>query len=88
MSDFIKDPDAVLDYSVDWTAWLDTDTISSSGWSSPEGLTVVDTTFVATSATVWLSGGTVGHRYRITNHIVTAAGRENDRTISIRVQEE
>jgi hypothetical protein len=88
MSDFIKDPDAVLDYSVDWAAWLDTDTIATSVWSSPEGMTVVDTTNVATSATVWLSGGTVGMRYRITNHIVTAAGRENDRTISIRVQEQ
>jgi hypothetical protein len=87
MADFLKDPDAVNDFTVDWSAWLDTDTIATSVWSSPEGMTVDLATNTATSATIWLSGGTIGLRYRVTNHITTTAGREDDRTLSIRVQE-
>src|SRR5207237_8913736 len=32
-----KDPNADLDYQFDWTAWLGTDTISTSTWSAPIG---------------------------------------------------
>ena len=34
---FTKDPDAVLDYSVDWSLWLAGDTISSSEWLLDDG---------------------------------------------------
>lgn len=88
---FIKDPDAKKDYAVDWSDWLDEDTISTSTWEADDdGITVEDDPAPAntgTVTTVWLSGGTVGERYEITNHIVTSAGREDDRTIEIRVQE-
>jgi len=33
MTTFIKDPDAVLDYSVDWSKWLAGDQIQTSAWS-------------------------------------------------------
>ena len=81
-----KDPDSVLDYSIDWSAWLDTDAISVSTWSvSPAGgstaLDVDSDSATTTVATVWLSGGDVGQDYIVTNHITTAAGREDDRSI-------
>lgn len=79
-----KDVDAVLDYTVDWSAWLDGDTISTSTWEADDGITIDSDTNTATTATVWLSGGTLGATYRITNHIVTAAGREDDRTITVK----
>jgi len=41
----------------------------------------------ATSATVWLSGGTAGQSYIVTNRITTAAGRTEDRSFTIRVEE-
>ena len=35
-----KDPDAVLDYGFDWSAWLEAgDTIVTSEWIVPEGIT-------------------------------------------------
>ena len=34
---FTKDPDAVLDYSVDWSLWLAGDEISTSEWLLEEG---------------------------------------------------
>jgi len=48
-------------------------------------LTKDSDTSTTTTATIWLSGGTSGVTYRIVNHIVTAAGREDDRSIYIRV---
>ncbi len=84
---FIHDPDAVLDYEIDWSAWLGTDTISSSTWTVPSGLTEDSSTNTTTTATIWLSGGTEGTRYEVVNHIVTAGGREEDRTIQIVVRE-
>lgn len=84
---FTKDPDAVLDYVNDWSAWLVDDTISSSQWIAPTGITVDSDSFTDTTATVWLSGGTVGTFYSVVNRIVTAAGRTEDRTLHFRVKE-
>jgi hypothetical protein len=96
---FDKDSNARLDYKFDWAAktngsgdddWLkDGDTISTFTVTADDGITVDDATLTNanTSVTVWLTGGTVGESYDVTNHIVTAAGREDDRTIRIYVRE-
>lgn len=89
---YTKDPDAVLDYLVDWSAWLPTgDTITASTFtvnSEDDGAIVVDDTlFDSTTTTVWLSGGVAGEKYTVTNHITTADGREDDRSITISVKE-
>jgi len=86
---FTKDPQAVLDYAIDWTKWLDEvgDSIETSTWIVPTGLTKVTETNTSKLATVWLSGGTVGENYTVTNRITTAAGRTDDRSITIRVRE-
>ena len=84
---FIKDPNAVLDYTVDWSEWLDGDTISTSSWTVATGLTKASDSKTSTAATAWLSGGTVGVTYEATNRIVTAGGRTEDRTIYIMVME-
>ena len=84
----IKDPDAVLDYGLDWSNWLASgETISSSSWVVETGLTKDSSSNTTTTATVWLSGGTAGRTYRITNSIVTSTGREDDRSILIKVIE-
>ncbi len=84
---FIKDPDAVLDYTVNWETWLDGDTIAASSWTVPSGLTEDSDTFGDSTATVWLSSGTAGKNYNIVNHITTAAGREEDKTLVILCRE-
>lgn len=86
-SAFLKDPDAVLDYQIDWSNWLDDDTISTSSWTVPTGITRDSDTNDTTTATIWLSGGTAGTSYSVVNHIVTADGREEDRTITIKCME-
>lgn len=83
----LHDPDAVLDYGVNWADWLDGDTLSSVVWTVPSGFTLESQTQTDTVATVWLSGGTAGTRVTVTCHVVTAAGREDDRSFDLVVQE-
>lgn len=92
---FLHDPDARLDYRFDWRAltngygtsnWLATgETIVDTTVTADAGLTVDSSSVVSddTAVVVWLSGGAVGGRYYVTCHIVTSAGREDDRTITI-----
>ncbi len=92
-----KDPNAVLDYGLDWSEDLaDGDTISASAWTvtSPADPTlVVGSTglFVpshtSTTTTVWLSGGTAGVTYKVTNHVTTAESRQDDRTLTVKCKE-
>ena len=37
--DFNKDPNTLKDYTIDWTLWLNGDTIATSSWSVPAGIT-------------------------------------------------
>lgn len=83
----LKDPAAVIDYLRDWSEWLGEDTILTSTWIAPAGITVEDDTHTTTTATVWLSGGDVGLSYEVTNRVTTAGGRTDDRTMTIVVRE-
>lgn len=82
---YVKDPQAVLDYKIDWTAWMPVNDkiVESSYESSDSELVVDDSLFDDFTTTVWLSGGVAGERYTVTNHIVTEDGREDDRSIVI-----
>jgi hypothetical protein len=80
-----KHPVSELDYQFDWSEWLDTDTITSSDWDVPTGLTLADETYNTTTATVWLSGGTNGTTYQVVNTIVTADGRTESKALTVQV---
>ena len=84
---FAKDPNAILDYSVDWSRWPAGDEIATSEWIVPVGLAKASDTNTTTKATVWLSGGAAGQSYAVTNRITTTGGRTEDRTMTIRVEE-
>ena len=85
---FTKDPDAVLDWHFDWSNWLDVaETISTSTFIVTPGITVNSSSNTNANSTVWLSGGRPGQIYNVTNRITTSAGRTDDRSIVIRVQD-
>lgn len=90
MKQFIKDPDAVLDYKMDWTAWLgETDIIVASSWKVDSNEIVVNSdSFTDTDTTVWLSGGLNRKKYLITNSIETDDGRKDDRSFLIKCLEQ
>ena len=91
MDKFNKDPQAVLDYKIIWSTFLGTDTIQTSSWSldsgNPDSALVIDSDENDdTESVVWLSGGTLGSTYIVTNHIVSVGGRENDCSIKIKIK--
>jgi hypothetical protein len=93
MSYLLKDPGAVLDYTVDWGAsyLAPGELLASSEWSvapdEPGGVTVVGSDFDATTSTVKAGGGIAGHVYSLANRITTGAGRVDERSIVVRVEE-
>lgn len=85
----LKDPNATLDYSIDWEDWLVSgDSISSSTWyvSGSDSLLLVSASgSTSTTTTVWLDGGTSSYVYNVTNRITSACGRTDDRTIRVTI---
>lgn len=89
---FEKRPAEVKDYTVDWSRHLLVngadagDTISVSAWSAETGIVIDDDSSTTTTATAWLSGGTEGVHYTVTNTVSTAQGRVFERSIVIQVK--
>jgi hypothetical protein len=84
MAAIVKDPNANLDYGVDWSDWLGEDeTIVTSTWVVPEGLTQGAAGFEGGRTVVWLTGGTDGQSYAVVNRITTSQDRTDDRSIPI-----
>ena len=92
MTLLLKDPDAVLDYSIDWGAeYLSAgDLIAQSAWSvfpnEPGGIAVVGSDFDASTSTVKAAGGLTGHIYKLINQVVLESGRIDNRSIVLRVE--
>jgi hypothetical protein len=111
INEFVKDPDSVEPFHIVWcsldntndgsssdTGELQGETISSSSWTVPTGITkdsdnklsvtIQGITYVAnTVATIWLSGGTAGQDYALVNQIETSGNRTLDHTILIKVRD-
>ena len=66
-----------------WLTRNDGDSLTASTWMCDAGITIQSSTFTDTLTTVWLSGGTAGQDYTVTNHVTTAQGRQMDRSIRI-----
>jgi hypothetical protein len=92
----IKDPDEVLDYTINWSDVLDAsnpvDSIVTSTWAVDEfsngaDLNIDSETETNPYTTVWLSGGgRLNSIHKVVNHITTAGGRQYERTIKIWIQ--
>jgi len=85
----IKDPQATLDYSFDWTAWLAgvADVISGVSYAFSGGLVKVFESRLEGVATVVVSGGSIGSDASITCTVTTAGGRVDQRTLMINIQD-
>jgi hypothetical protein len=92
MTLLLKDPDAVLDYAIDWGAeYLSTDDLlAESSWSvtpdESDGVVVVASAFEDRMSSVQVGGGIVGRLYRLANRVVTQSGRIDERSILLRVE--
>ncbi len=91
MTIFVKDPAALIDYAIDWSAgYLGAQMITASEWqvTPPGGGTIMVLVHrVDTGRTVaTLSGGTDGCLYHITNKVRFSDGRCDERMLVVRVE--
>lgn len=87
----LKDPDATLDFPFDWTEWLtdidDTIFLVDIIVDTANGLVLASQSHTTTTATAWVSGGTVGSYAFVTCRIFTTKGRKDDRSIYLKIKE-
>jgi hypothetical protein len=98
-----KDPDEILDYSVDWSRFLGTATISSVSWSVDNASGVktalasgavvnniqnVSQTNTSTVATINLGLGTLNEEYKFYCRMVDSTGSIAERVIKLRIKEQ
>jgi len=90
VSDYIKDPQALLDYVFDWSLWLDGISdfiVSADASTTPSGIIISASANTSTTHTVFLSAGVTGVEYKVRSRITTNGGRRNDHTIIIAVED-
>ena len=87
----VKDPDAILDYVMDWEDVMNlvspADTIVSSTWDADGTLVLDSDSNTSTTATVWVSGGTLSELVNLVNTIITAGGRQHVKTIEVSIKD-
>lgn len=87
MSVIYKDPQAVADYTIDWSAifGLGNDHIITSTWFVPDGLVKVTDSIDDESTSIRLCSGTLGSLYKVRNKVQTNGDRIDYRTLYIKV---
>lgn len=88
---FFKEPSETRDLGINWADWLvDISgaalTISTSVWTGPSGITIVDDDISGSTAVVRTSGGTWGETYELSNTITASNGEVETRSLLIRIQ--
>lgn len=97
-----KDKDEIVDYSIDWSRFLNDDTIAGVTWFADDadgvktqlddaavvnGLQFVTGTNTTTVATARFSLGTNNIRYKITCRVSTVEGLQYERSVYLRIKE-
>jgi len=82
-----KDPNEVLDYSIDWRPRLVTgDTIATVTWTIPAPLTQGGTSNTNGITSTFISGGVEAATYSILCRITTTGGRTMDQTVKLKIK--
>lgn len=77
----------VTDGTITWTEIGAEDTLDSAAHAVADGLTMESEANTDTTTTIELSGGTAGTRYRVTCHVETVHGNEDDRSFDVVVRQ-
>lgn len=83
-----KDPDSLLDYLWNWVAWLGNDEIDSYEFTVDPSMTLVSSINDNGIIRAWFSGGVANQAPIATCHIITLAGREEDKSIRFNMVEQ
>jgi hypothetical protein len=82
-----KDPDEVLDYSIDWSGRLSgDDTISLSVWTVPAGITNEEEDKSGRDDHAVAVGRHRRQTYSFLNRVTTVGGRVMDQTVTLKIK--
>lgn len=93
MSNYLKDPSATVDYSIDWGAGYlgEVRTVSVSHWAvepiEAGGVAVIAEMNAPTRTAATLTGGVRGHVYRVANRVTMSDGRTDERMLVLRMED-
>ncbi|MFE3229352.1 hypothetical protein [Nocardia sp. NPDC059228] len=86
---FDKSPTDIEPWTFDWSPDLASgETITASSFLTIPGLTLSSATHTATTASIWVSGGTLGTTYLVTNRIATSTGRQLDWSFQVTIAQQ
>lgn len=82
MSRWLLDPQAVEDYGFDWTAWLGpAETITAQSVIADDGgVTITNVALAGGVVSYRVSGGAVNTDQRVTCHVTSSTGRQDEKT--------
>ena len=90
MSFYLKDPQSRVDYAIDWTPYLDGQTIETSQWlvvpDEDGGIAAEEASFEPGRTAARLAGGQIGHSYSVSNLVTFSDGTTDIRSITLRVE--
>ncbi|MFZ4111473.1 MAG: hypothetical protein ACOYKQ_13510 [Polymorphobacter sp.] len=91
MAIFLKDPTAMIDFAIDWSANVPADrTLVESTWAvmpgGSESVVVTASVREALRSVATLGGGQQGQLYHVTNRVIFSDGRSDERTLVLRVE--
>lgn len=91
MTFYLKDPQSRVDYAVEWSGYVDGQTIVGSGWTvEPQemgGLAVEQDSYDLLRSAARLGGGVAGHVYSVSNQVAFSDGTLDRRSIHLRVED-
>lgn len=84
----MKDPEAALDYEMDWSEWLEQgETISGVQVTSSDAALDVSNASTSDGKVLWrLTGGVASSDYFVTVQITTSSGQVDHRTVRVPVR--
>lgn len=85
LGDAIKDPAEVLDYQIEWSAWLNGDTLQTVAVTADAGVTVDSVSHDTAQVVVWISAlAEMETWYAVACTVTTAAGRTGRRRFRVK----
>lgn len=83
----IKDPQAVLDYRMDWSPWLQPDELVTAFSATAQGVAISSVTHANGTVTFWLAEGEPTTSGVVTVEITTSVGRTDQRSITVHIED-
>ena len=85
MADYTKSAAEITDFTLDWSQVVGADSIITSAWTVPSGITGSNQSSTATTASIRIAAGTASLFYPFVNTITRISGQVDQESLVITV---